>query len=434
MLEASREVREVWQHRAPDQRLPQTSAVFAERSTSPSSGNNSGTSDREARKASSPSPSIEACLGCFYLLKMKDYDAILDLDWFEELGQLQGLAFIGYFISQEQSLKPFGGGASASAPLKLNTLLNPIPFLLNPIPFPSIAIESLRPSNSCIHLSEASQLGGDVGEQRISHGVRGMAVTFYDVSSQAGLKKLDEYLLTRSYISGYQASKDDIVVHAALTSPLSSEYVNVSRWYKHIDALLRLSGVSAEGSGVTIEGSAPCEAPVSPPVADAKMKYSTIGIPLSSNNLHLLVSAGKSSVLLDVKPWDDETDMQKLEEAVRSIHMEGLLWGASKLVPVGYGIKKLQIMMTIVDDLVSVDTLIEEHLTAEPANEHIQSCDIVAFNKICKYNCFLKPISIIDSTIDLIFQICPANNHKFKVCIGFHLSLYFSSDSSDTST
>lgn len=50
----------------------------------------------------------------------------------------------------------------------------------------------------------------------------------------------------------------------------------------------------------------------------------------------------------------------------------------------GYGIKKLQIMMTIVDDLVSVDSLIEEHLTVEPANEYIQSCDIVAFNKICK--------------------------------------------------
>lgn len=58
---------------------------------------------------------------------------------------------------------------------------------------------------------------------------------------------------------------------------------------------------------------------------------------------------------------------------------------AAKLVPVGYGIKKLQIMMTIVDDLVSVDSLIEEHLTVEPANEYIQSCDIVAFNKICKY-------------------------------------------------
>ncbi|XP_068638454.1 elongation factor 1-beta-like [Aristolochia californica] len=75
--------------------------------------------------------------------------------------------------------------------------------------------------------------------------------------------------------------------------------------------------------------------------------------------------SGKSSVVLDVKPWDDETDMKKQEEAVRGVEMPGLLWGASKLVPVGYSIKKLQIMMTIVDDLVSVDGLIEEHLTEE---------------------------------------------------------------------
>lgn len=40
---------------------------------------------------------------------------------------------------------------------------------------------------------------------------------------------------------------------------------------------------------------------------------------------------GKSSVLLDVKPWDDETDMKKLEEAVRSIEMPGLFWGACML-------------------------------------------------------------------------------------------------------
>ncbi len=37
---------------------------------------------------------------------------------------------------------------------------------------------------------------------------------------------------------------------------------------------------------------------------------------------------GKSSVLLDVKPWDDETDMKKLEECVRSVSMPGLFWGA----------------------------------------------------------------------------------------------------------
>ena len=36
----------------------------------------------------------------------------------------------------------------------------------------------------------------------------------------------------------------------------------------------------------------------------------------------------KSSVTLDVKPWDDETDMKDMETKVRSIVMDGLLWGA----------------------------------------------------------------------------------------------------------
>ncbi|KAH9669631.1 elongation factor 1-delta 1 [Citrus sinensis] len=223
-----------------------------------------------------------------------------------------------------------------------------------------------------------------------------MAVTFYDLNSDIGLKKLDDCLLTRSYITGYQASKDDITVYAALSKPPSSEYVNVSRWYNHIDALLRISGVSAEGSGVIVEGSAPIATLPAAAADDDNDDVDLFGEETEEDkkaaeerSAAIKASAkrkesGKSSVLLDIKPWNDETDMQKLEEAVRSIKMEGLHWGASKLVPVGYGIKKLQIMLTIVDDLVSVDNLIEEHLMAEPINEYVQSCDIVAFNKICK--------------------------------------------------
>ncbi|XP_061680354.1 eukaryotic translation elongation factor 1 delta b (guanine nucleotide exchange protein) isoform X4 [Syngnathoides biaculeatus] len=68
----------------------------------------------------------------------------------------------------------------------------------------------------------------------------------------------------------------------------------------------------------------------------------------------------KSSILLDVKPWDDETDMAKLEECVRSVQADGLLWGMSKLVPVGYGIKKLQISCVVEDEKVGTDMLEEE--------------------------------------------------------------------------
>ncbi|KAL2935984.1 Elongation factor 1-delta, partial [Bienertia sinuspersici] len=97
-----------------------------------------------------------------------------------------------------------------------------------------------------------------------------MAVTLYNVNSDAGLKKLDEYLLSRSYITGYQASKDDLTVYGAIPKQSLDAYVNVSRWYKHIGALVRISGVSGEGSGVTIEGDAPACDIATPPAADSK--------------------------------------------------------------------------------------------------------------------------------------------------------------------
>eukprot|EP00994_Dinema_validum_P003210 NODE_1737_length_859_cov_211.519753_g1368_i0.p1 GENE.NODE_1737_length_859_cov_211.519753_g1368_i0~~NODE_1737_length_859_cov_211.519753_g1368_i0.p1 ORF type:complete len:207 (-),score=89.03 NODE_1737_length_859_cov_211.519753_g1368_i0:238-801(-) len=90
-------------------------------------------------------------------------------------------------------------------------------------------------------------------------------------------------------------------------------------------------------------------------------------------------AGGKSSIVLDVKPWDDETDMKKLEEGVRAIEMDGLKWGASKLVDVAFGVKKLQIMLTIEDDKVGSDDL-EEQITA--LEDYVQSMDIAVWNKL----------------------------------------------------
>merc|ERR1719499_2594169 len=87
----------------------------------------------------------------------------------------------------------------------------------------------------------------------------------------------------------------------------------------------------------------------------------------------------KTSVLLDVKPWDDETDMDKMLESVKSIEMDGLLWGAHKLIPIGYGIKKLQVMCTVEDEKVSVEELTEK---IEEFEDFVQSCDVNAMNKI----------------------------------------------------
>ncbi|KAI8438499.1 hypothetical protein MSG28_010983 [Choristoneura fumiferana] len=91
------------------------------------------------------------------------------------------------------------------------------------------------------------------------------------------------------------------------------------------------------------------------------------------------VLIAKSNIILDVKPWDDETDMAALEQSVRAVNTDGLLWGASKLVPLAYGIHKLQISCVVEDDKVSVDWLTEE---IEKVEDFVQSVDIAAFNKV----------------------------------------------------
>ena len=68
-----------------------------------------------------------------------------------------------------------------------------------------------------------------------------------------------------------------------------------------------------------------------------------------------------------------------LQEACKSIEMDGLVWGATKLVPVGYGINKLQIMCTVEDDKVSIEELSEKMTEFE---DFVQSVDVAAMNKI----------------------------------------------------
>lgn len=87
----------------------------------------------------------------------------------------------------------------------------------------------------------------------------------------------------------------------------------------------------------------------------------------------------KSSLVLDIKPWDDETDLKEMESLIRKIETDGLLWGASKLVPVAFGIQKLSISCVVEDDKVSIDWLTEE---IEKHDEYVQSVDVAAFNKI----------------------------------------------------
>jgi elongation factor 1-beta len=116
--------------------------------------------------------------------------------------------------------------------------------------------------------------------------------------------------------------------------------------------------------------------------------------------------------------------MKALEDAVRSIQQDGLVWGASKLVAVGYGIKKLQINLVVgtcfggychdrhsyillcnslnlvtEDEKVSLDELQEKIAEFE---DYVQSSDVAAMQSTCtpalSLTC-LHAILLLDRTL-----------------------------------
>uniref|UniRef100_A0AAX7VIG7 Elongation factor 1-beta n=1 Tax=Astatotilapia calliptera TaxID=8154 RepID=A0AAX7VIG7_ASTCA len=199
---------------------------------------------------------------------------------------------------------------------------------------------------------------------------------FGDLKSASGLKVLNDFLSDRSYIEGYVPSQADVAVFEAISAPPPADLYHAVRWYNHIRSYQSekssLPGVKKPlgqygplGVADTTSGSAPTTAKDeddddidlfgSDEEEDAeatRLKEERLAAYAAKKSKKPAVIA-KSSILLDVKPWDDETDMAKLEECVRSIQMDGLVWGQSKLVPVGYGIKKLQINCVVEDDKVS---------------------------------------------------------------------------------
>ncbi|KAI6653697.1 hypothetical protein LOD99_3201 [Oopsacas minuta] len=89
------------------------------------------------------------------------------------------------------------------------------------------------------------------------------------------------------------------------------------------------------------------------------------------------LAEARSTIVMEVKPYDDDTDMGEIEKLVRVVQMDGLKWGKSQLIPVAYGLNSLQITAVIYDEKVSTEDLCEDI----EKNEIIQSADVVSFQK-----------------------------------------------------
>ncbi|XP_056007409.1 elongation factor 1-beta-like isoform X2 [Ostrea edulis] len=170
---------------------------------------------------------------------------------------------------------------------------------------------------------------------------------FGDLKKKEGLTALNEYLADKSYIEGFQPSQADGVVFNALSGSPSADLVNALRWYNHIKSYgaarssfpgqkKDLSSYGSAGSGTP----AACDDDDDDDIdlfgsddEDAKAEREKRLQQYQEKKSKKPALIAKSSLILDVKPWDDETDMAELEKSVRSIVADGLLWGASKLVP-----------------------------------------------------------------------------------------------------
>jgi elongation factor 1-beta len=213
-------------------------------------------------------------------------------------------------------------------------------------------------------------------------------MSFGDVGTAAGLEKFNKFLLDNAYVAGWVASQQDVSIFKSIKSSPDAKYGNVLRWWKNISSYSSEFGSLGQGSAsapaeeddddVDLFGSDDEEEDEEAErIKNERIAAYNARKSAKEEKKGKLVA--KSNIILDIKPWDDETPLAKLEESVRSVTMEGLLWGTSKFVAVGYGIKKLQITCVVEDDKVGTDDL-EDRITA--FEDFVQSMDVVAFNKI----------------------------------------------------
>ncbi|ODQ64953.1 translation elongation factor 1 subunit beta [Nadsonia fulvescens var. elongata DSM 6958] len=215
---------------------------------------------------------------------------------------------------------------------------------------------------------------------------------FSDLVSAAGLTVLDTFLSNRDFILGDKASQADVTVFKAVeTKPDSEKYANAAKWY----------AVVAKLDPETLEGDKEAAASTYGPDSAAeeseddvdlfgsddeevdeeaeKLKQERLAEYAAKKAAKGAKPAAKSVVTLEVKPWDDETDLDELLENVKSVEMDGLLWGGFQWIPIGYGIQKLQINCVVEDDKISLDDLQQ---AIEDFEDHVQSTDIAAMQKL----------------------------------------------------
>ncbi|ATY62447.1 Proteasome component C1 [Cordyceps militaris] len=219
---------------------------------------------------------------------------------------------------------------------------------------------------------------------------------FPKLNEETGIDALNSCLATRSYIEFYSLSQADISCYRALESaPSAAQYPHAARWYNHIASHEPVFSDIPGDTSKTYQDYGPelIERPSFGPSENDDNDVDLFGSDneddaeaarireqrLADYKMRKAAkpkAIAKSVLILDVKPWDDQTDMVALEVAVRGIQRDGLVWGTSKLIAIGYGITKLQVNLVVEDDKISTQDIQDE---IESFEKYVQSSDVVGF-------------------------------------------------------
>merc|ERR1719174_2153578 len=167
-----------------------------------------------------------------------------------------------------------------------------------------------------------------------------MSLNFSSLKSEAGLKQLDAYLAARVYVFGLEPTVQDVTLFGLIGAAPKSGFPNVTRYFNHIQTF----NAAAQAKFPAIEGLSVSDAPVV--AAPAKKDGGGLLGDDSDDDsdseddaarLAAIKAASKkkkggkkrrpperSEIILDVKPFDDQTDLEALAKKIKGTHLEDL--------------------------------------------------------------------------------------------------------------
>jgi elongation factor 1-beta len=223
-------------------------------------------------------------------------------------------------------------------------------------------------------------------------------MSFSNLDSDAGLSTFNAHLADHSYADGFTPSQADVTAFAAVAANVDgAKYGNVARWRRHIASFSSAERSAFPAAGTSNTTSKKTDAKKADAGDDDDFdlfesddefdeEYEKQVEERAAARLAAKAAAGKvviakSMVVLDVKPWEEETNLNTVAESIKKeIVMDGLVWGKHELKEVAFGIKKLVIVAIVEDAKVSVDDISEK--IESNYEDDVQSVDVASFSKL----------------------------------------------------